>query len=95
MLGIGVIGSSSNDLRLGAENDHEMKIVIAIAFTSVFIFGSLAIFKFHYAKLLQSDSLFKDGLCSLIGTVLAGALFINTLIIQAYPSVWWLVRTVF
>lgn len=93
LLGIGVVASSSTDLATnGAESEHEMEIVIAIAFTSVFIFGTLAIFKFQYSKLLQSDSLFKDGLCSLIGTILAAALFINTLIIRTNPSLWWLVR---
>mmetsp|Transcript_55321 Transcript_55321/g.134363 ORF Transcript_55321/g.134363 Transcript_55321/m.134363 type:complete len:283 (+) Transcript_55321:240-1088(+) len=90
LLGLGVVASSSYDLSNGAENDHEMKVVIAISFFSVFVFGSLTIFKFRYAKLLESESLFKDGLCSLIGTILAIALFINTLIIQSNPSLWWL-----
>lgn len=90
LLGIGVIASAANDMAKGADDEHEMRIVVAIAFTSVFIFGSLAIVKFHYARLLQSDSLFKDGVCSMIGTVLAAALFVNTLIIQAKPNVWWL-----
>ena len=92
LLGLGVVASSSYDLSNGAENDHEMKVVIAISFFSVFVFGSLTMFKFRYAKLLESESLFKDGLCSLIGTILAIALFINTLIIKSNPGLWWLVR---
>jgi hypothetical protein len=65
-------------------------LVASIAFSSILIFGTLAIFKFHYANKLDSSSLYKDGVCSLIGTVLAIALFVNTLIIRANPQVWWL-----
>jgi len=55
-----------------------------------FIFGALTVFKFHYANALNSESLYKDGVCSLIGTILAAALFANTLIIKAEPKIWWL-----
>lgn len=54
----------------------------------------LKVFKFHYAKMLESPSLYKDGICSLIGTVLAGALFINTLIIKNNPNMWLIDPTV-
>lgn len=90
LLGLSVIATSSYDLKNGAENQYEMALVIGIAFSSIFIFGTLAIFKFHYASRLDSSSLYKDGVCSLIGTVMAVALFINTLIIRANPQVWWL-----
>lgn len=46
--------------------------------------------KFHYATLLESASLHKDAVCSLIGTVLSAALFINTLIIDHAPDAWWI-----
>lgn len=90
LLGIGVISSASYDLVNGAENDYDLQLVIGIAFSSILIFGALCVFKFQYANKLESSSLFKDGVCSLIGTVLAAALFVNTLIIRANPDVWWL-----
>mmetsp|Transcript_20207 Transcript_20207/g.37773 ORF Transcript_20207/g.37773 Transcript_20207/m.37773 type:complete len:269 (-) Transcript_20207:121-927(-) len=90
LLGIGVVATSANDLKKGAENEYEMKLVVGIAFSSILIFGTLAVFKFHYARLLDSQSLYKDGVCSLIGTILAAALFVNTLIIRAKPDLWWL-----
>lgn len=90
LLGAAVISTSSYHLKHGAEAQDEMTLVIVIAFSSVLIFGTLTIFKFHYASRLDSSSLYKDGFCSLIGTVLAVSLFINTLIIRANPQVWWL-----
>jgi Co/Zn/Cd efflux system component len=90
LLGLGVVSTSSYDLKNGSENQYELALVIGIAFTSIVVFGSLTIFKFQYANKLDSSSLYKDGVCSLIGTVLAVALFINTLIIRANPLVWWL-----
>jgi divalent metal cation (Fe/Co/Zn/Cd) transporter len=65
-------------------------IVLNISFTSIFVFGALAIIKFQYSKKLKSPSLYKDGLCSLLGTILASALFVNTFIIEKYPQRWWL-----
>ena len=57
---------------------------------SIFIFGSLAFVKFGYASKLGSTSLRKDGLCSLIGTVLALGLFGTTFLVEKVPSIWWL-----
>jgi hypothetical protein len=33
--------------------------------------------------------MYKDGVCSVIGTFLAAALFLNTAIIMRYPNIWW------
>lgn len=63
LLGLSVIATSLDDFVSGPETDQELKAVIVIAFTSVFIFGTLAIFKFHYARKLESESLYKDGIC--------------------------------
>jgi len=93
LLGFGVIATSSYDIALGeaANTDaRELDIIVSIAGTSVFVFGGLTIFKFHYASALESESLYKDGICSLIGTILAAALFANTLIIRIKPQIWWL-----
>ena len=52
---------------------------------------SLTSFPFRSkANKLNSASLYKDGICSLIGTILAASLFANTLIIEAAPNLWWL-----
>jgi divalent metal cation (Fe/Co/Zn/Cd) transporter len=90
LLGLIVITTSSYDLKNGAENQYELTLVVGIAFSSILIFGTLTIFKFQYSNRLDSSSLYKDGICSLIGTVLAAALFVNTLIIRTNPQVWWL-----
>lgn len=63
LLGLSVIGASVKDLNSGPDAANEMNIVILIAFISVFVFGTLTIFKFHYARKLDSESLFKDGVC--------------------------------
>mmetsp|Transcript_24723 Transcript_24723/g.69404 ORF Transcript_24723/g.69404 Transcript_24723/m.69404 type:complete len:304 (-) Transcript_24723:145-1056(-) len=90
-LGLGVFAAASDDLAKGqAEPKYELDDVIVISIFSTFIFGTLCIFKFHYADKLQSASLYKDGICSLIGTILAIALLINTLIIEQDNGVWWL-----
>jgi hypothetical protein len=91
LLGIFVIGSASADLSRGYPDveQEEMKAVFIISFFSFITFTVLTVFKFHYARVLDSDSLYKDGLCSLIGTVLSGALFVNTFIIRSKPSLWW------
>jgi len=90
MLGIGIIGAAAADIARGQEDPDDLKKVIAISFISLLVFGVLAALKFRYARALDSASLYKDGICSLIGTILAGALFINTLIIEKVPEAWWI-----
>mmetsp|Transcript_4197 Transcript_4197/g.10938 ORF Transcript_4197/g.10938 Transcript_4197/m.10938 type:complete len:307 (-) Transcript_4197:513-1433(-) len=90
-LGLGVFGAAADDLAAGqAEPKYELEDVVVIACFSVIVFGTLCIFKFHYADKLQSASLYKDGICSLIGSVLAVALLVNTIIIENDSDVWWL-----
>jgi len=90
LLGIGVIATASYDIALGPETKEEMKDVLIIAGVSILVCGGLTVFKFHYADVLVSESLYKDGVCSLIGTMLASTLFANTLIIRVRPDIWWL-----
>jgi hypothetical protein len=90
VLGLAIILTALDDLTRGQEDTDQLKDVVLISFVSIFIFGILAIFKFKYAMVLESPSLYKDGICSLIGTVLSGALFVNTLIIDTAPGVWWI-----
>lgn len=84
------MASAIDDFVGGAEEPEELRLLLGISFISILVFGLLTIFKFHYAILLESASLQKDGICSLIGTVLSGALFINTLIIDHRPEAWWI-----
>jgi len=59
---------------------------IAIARTQ----PAATVYKFQYSVKLNSPSLYKDGVCSLIGTILAIALFVNTLIIESAHEAWWI-----
>lgn len=90
LLGIQVIASSSSDMAKGQEEESGKEAAITIGFFSMPIFGTLALLKFRYSKALESPSLYKDGVCSLIGTILAAALFLNALIIHNSPNAWWL-----
>lgn len=90
LLGIGVIASSSHDIVAGgAVNDAEIDIIMYLSLACLITLLMETAFKFRYAKMLESESLYKDGICSLIGTVLAAALFANTLIIKSHPELWW------
>ena len=89
-LGVVVIGTAIDDYTRGQENPDQLDEILAVSFFSVLIFGTLAGFKFHYANCLDSASLYKDGLCSLIGTILAGTLFVNTMIIRENSDFWWI-----
>lgn len=64
--------------------------MIVISFFSIWFFSVLACLKFRYAVRLNSPSLKKDGICSLIGTIMAVALFVNTLIINQREEAWWI-----
>lgn len=70
------------------------KTILTVSYVSVIIFGILTIIKFQYSFALNSLSLYKDGICSLIGTISATALFFNTLIVSNNSSLWWFDPTV-
>lgn len=90
LLGVAVVSAAADDIAKGAETENDLKIVMALAFGSIIVFGAMTAIKFQYANKLNSASLYKDGLCSLIGTVLATGLFVTTFLIEKAPSVWWL-----
>jgi divalent metal cation (Fe/Co/Zn/Cd) transporter len=90
LLGIVVIGAAFNDLKKGEGEEHDLDAAIVISFFSIPIFLVMTVFKFHYSNKLDSASLYKDGICSLLGTVLATALYINTMIIEHSPEAWWM-----
>ena len=90
LLGLAVISTASHDLAIGAESSQQEQIVLAISLFSILVFGAMTMIKFHFANKLNSASLYKDGLCSMIGTVLAAGLFVTTFFIEKAPSAWWL-----
>lgn len=90
VLGVAIVGTSSYDMNIGPGIGHESDIVFFMAGTSIFVFGSLSIVKFQYASGMGSEALYKDGVCSLIGTILASSIFTNTLLIRKRPDIWWL-----
>ena len=85
-LGLCLAIASMVDLTRGAESNEELAGVFVVSFFSIWFFAVLTCFKFRYAVRLESHSLKKDGICSLIGTILALALLINTLIIAFHGN---------
>lgn len=91
ILGFGIMIAAIGHLEKGPEGDHEdSDQLIVIGLISIFVFGFMAFVKFHYSSMLSSPSLHKDGICSLIGTVLALSLVINSAIIKSNSKAWWL-----
>lgn len=91
LLGLMVIAAAINAFKNDNDDgDGDTDAVIALSFMSVPIFATLTAFKFQYAKHLDSASLYKDGLCSLLGTILSAALFLNLVIIRSNPSLDWI-----
>lgn len=90
LLGFFIISSSVADASRGREDAYEYALVWSLAFLSFFVFGILTALKLRFAKKLECDSLYKDGLCSLIGTALSFAIVITTLIAAEVPAIWWI-----
>mmetsp|Transcript_16311 Transcript_16311/g.27640 ORF Transcript_16311/g.27640 Transcript_16311/m.27640 type:complete len:262 (+) Transcript_16311:77-862(+) len=90
LLGVGIITTAVDDFTKGMEDFSQLSALLGISLSSILVFGLLSLVKFHYSILLKSASLHKDGICSLIGTILSIALFINTLIIRRVPEAWWI-----
>lgn len=95
---LGFIGliTSIEDLNRGPMeiyHDAAEKTILVISFLSFVIFGILAKFKFHYAKILHSPSLRKDGLCSLNGCVLGFTMFFSAMVTisseEGSSNGWW------
>jgi len=57
---------------------------------SFLVFSVLTVMKFKMATALDSRSLRKDGICSLVGTILSFALMLTTLITLGNESLWWI-----
>lgn len=90
VLGFFVMLASFADLLNGADSLQQKAAIFTLSFFTIFFFGTLTLLKFRYARLLNSPSLRKDGICSLIGTALGISLFIDTLIEVENDNLWWL-----
>lgn len=73
---------------LETEKETELDLLFNISFFSFFFCFVMAIIKLKYADALNSKSMHKDGICSLIGVALSAALVLTTSIIERYPG-WW------
>eukprot|EP00547_Thalassionema_nitzschioides_P003963 CAMPEP_0194202438 /NCGR_PEP_ID=MMETSP0156-20130528/2450_1 /TAXON_ID=33649 /ORGANISM="Thalassionema nitzschioides, Strain L26-B" /LENGTH=746 /DNA_ID=CAMNT_0038927927 /DNA_START=339 /DNA_END=2579 /DNA_ORIENTATION=- len=90
ILGVATLVTAVSDASRGQEEPEQQTAALAISLVSFFLFGALTVVKFRYAKVFQSPSLYKDGICSAVGTVLSASLFLNTLIIVQAPGAWWI-----
>ena len=79
ILGLFVLGVAIYDFTQN-DDEQDFALLFAISFVSIVVFGILTIVKFKYARALDSPSLYKDGICSLIGTSLSGSLLVTTAI---------------
>ena len=90
LLGISILSASVSDMKRAPEVLVQTNLTLVLTFFSVLIFGTLSVLKFRYAAKLESPSMYKDGQCSVIGTFLAMALFLNTAMVMVNPNVWWI-----
>lgn len=89
-LGFSILATAFADFARGAEDAFQEEAVIVMSFFSILLFGTISMLKFRFAARLDSPSMYKDGICSLIGTILAVTLLVNTIIVIRNPSVWWI-----
>jgi len=92
LLGFGILITAIQHFVRGEDSDEEenQDPLIIVGGISISIFGSMTYIKFRYATLLSSPSLHKDGVCSLIGTILSASLLVNSIIIKNQGKAWWL-----
>jgi hypothetical protein len=91
ILGIGVIIVAIDDFAKGEEELSSLQnTVVGVAALSIIVFGTFVAFKFQYSAKLDSQSLYKDGVCSLIGTIMAVAMFVNGLLLKVSTGFWWI-----
>jgi divalent metal cation (Fe/Co/Zn/Cd) transporter len=90
LLGLSIIIAAIDDFLAGWSEPSHRELILGLATTSIVTSGTMAVFKFRYSTALCSPSLYKDGLCSLLGATLGAALFFNTLIQDSMPGLWWI-----
>jgi hypothetical protein len=90
VLGFAILATALADFARGPEWAVQQKAVLVMSFFSVIFFGVLSVLKFRFAARLESPSMRKDGICSLIGAILGVTLFVNTLIVVVNSDLWWI-----
>jgi divalent metal cation (Fe/Co/Zn/Cd) transporter len=85
LLGVFVLCTAIYDFTQN-DDEQDLALLFVVSFVSIVVFGGLTIIKFQYAKKLDSPSLYKDGICSLIGTSLSASLLLTTAIIEQTPK---------
>jgi hypothetical protein len=75
---------------LVAEMDTAVEFLFLGSLLSIIFCGALAIIKFKYAADLDSQSMYKDGICSFIGVCLSASLLLTTAIIESFPAAWYI-----
>lgn len=92
LFGCLVVPAAVGDLAAGAPTERQMDVglpvVMSISVASFVIFFFLTFLKLYYARVLNSESLHKDGLCSVIGLLLSACIFVSSWVITAYPDFW-------
>lgn len=91
VLGFGITVAAMHDFKNpNTELANNESFPLKISFVSSIVFFMLTMTKLKMAAVLDSRALLKDGYCSLLGTILATSLFLNTIIVSSNPSLWWL-----
>jgi divalent metal cation (Fe/Co/Zn/Cd) transporter len=75
---------------LKTEREADLDWLFTVSLVSIIFCGALAIIKFKYATDLDSESMYKDGICSLIGVCLSASLLLTTAIIESFPAAWYI-----
>merc|ERR1712038_823191 len=92
LLGFMIVIAAFEDFARGKKEEHkETWVLYYISFFSMIVFGGLGLVKFRFSKMLSSESLYKDGICSMVGAILSASLFCNTVLyIASSGGAWWL-----
>lgn len=96
ILGFMVTIAAIEDYMRGTEKEEKDEwLLYYISFISMLVFGAMGLIKFRFSRQLNSESLYKDGICSMVGAILSASLFCNTIIIlTSGGGAWWLDPTV-
>jgi len=91
LLGIAVVIMAMVDFKVpNIVLEGHVSYLLTFSGVSFVVFGALTYIKLRMAKALVSRSLQKDGICSLIGTLLSASLMVTTLITMQNKQLWWL-----
>jgi hypothetical protein len=80
ILGIDIITTAIEEFQLGEKHEEPTSLISVVSFISFMVFEGFAVLKLHYVTIFYYIALYKDGLCSFVGTVLSLSLFIDTIL---------------